>query len=299
MVGYGAIGARHAKVLTGLGCDVSIVSSRRTAEFPCYISLTDALKTVQPDYVVVANRTHEHYQTILSLEKLNYQGMVLVEKPLFSDGVPPVENTFYDCFVGYNLRFHPVIQRLAQALKDEKIISAQAYVGQYLPCWRSGSDYRLSYSSDKSQGGGVLRDLSHELDLMQWLLGPWEKLCSLMGQYSHLEIDSEDVTAIMMSTKHCPVVTLQLNYLDRITQREIIINTDSHTFRADLVHGSLQIDNEKEVLVVDRDETYRSQHQAVLNGDRSTLCTFAEGMAVVEMIDAIERAFQSEGWIRF
>lgn len=298
MVGYGSIGARHAGVLKELGCDVSIVSSRRITEFPCHDSLDEALKTVQPGYVVVANRTHEHYQTLHELEKFGYQGAVLVEKPLFADAKPQLGNSFDQCFVGYNLRFHPVVQKLAQALKGEKIISAQSYVGQYLPHWRPDSDYRKSYSADKSQGGGVLRDLSHELDLMHWLLGPWEKICSLMGQHSHLEIDSEDVVAIMMSTEHCPVVTVQLNYLDRITHRDITINTDNHTYRADLVHGSLQIDNEEEVLVVDRDDTYRSQHQAALNGDYSTLCSFTEGVEVVEMIDAAERSFQSEGWVK-
>lgn len=297
VVGYGSIGARHARVLAELGCKVSIVSSRTIEGFNCYSSLGEALEKVRPVYLVVANRTHEHYQTLFELAKLNYQGTVLLEKPLFDEPRPYFQAPFAHCFVGYNLRFHPVIQKLAQSLKGEKIISALAYVGQYLPHWRPGSDYRMSYSASKTQGGGVLRDLSHELDLMQWLLGKWEKLGSLMGQHSHLEIDSEDVVAIMMSTENCPVVTVQLNYLDRITHRDIVINTDNHTFRADLVNGTFQVDDDKEELLVERDATYRLQHRAVLNGDYASLCSFAEGLEVVEMIDATERSFKSEGWI--
>jgi len=297
VVGYGSIGARHAGVLTELGCNVSIVSSRTTSDYPCYATLGVALESTSPDYVVVANRTCEHYQTLLELVELNYQGTVLVEKPLFNEPMPPFQSNFAHCFVGYNLRFHPVVQKLAQALNGEKIISAQAYVGQYLPRWRPGSDYRQSYSANKAQGGGVLRDLSHELDLMQRLLGPWEKLGSLMGHHSHLDIDSEDVVAIMLATEYCPVVTVQLNYLDRITHRDIIINSDNHTYRTDLIHGIFQVDESKEELVVERDATYISQHRAVLNGDYTTLCSFAEGLTVVEMITAIERSAQDDGWI--
>lgn len=297
VVGYGSIGSRHARVLTELECNVSIVSSRTVSDYPCYATLGVAIENVQPNYIVVANRTCEHYQTLLELVELNYQGTILVEKPIFDRPMPPLQGSFAYCFVGYNLRFHPVVQKLTHALNGEKIISAQVYVGQYLPHWRQGSDYRKSYSANKTQGGGVLRDLSHELDLMQWLLGPWGKLGSLMGHHSHLEIDSEDVVAVMMTTEYCPVVTAQLNYLDRITHRDIIINTDNHTYKADLIHATFQVDENKEELVVERDATYLSQHRAILNGDYSTLCSFSEGLTVVEMIAAIEKSVQDNGWV--
>ena len=297
VVGFGSIGARHARILEELDCDVSIVSSRQVKDFSFYSSLREALEKTHPDYVVVANRTSEHCQTLNELVKEGYRGVVLVEKPIFNEPQPPLQHSFLLCCVGYNLRFHPIVQKLAQIIKGEKIISAQAYVGQYLPHWRPESNYRRTYSANKSQGGGGLRDLSHELDLLQWLLGRWEKLSSLMGQHSHLEIDSEDVAAIMMSTERCPIVTVQLNYLDRITQRDIVINTDNHTYRADLVRGFLQVDDNKEVFLVDRDTTYQSQHRAVLNGDYEDLCSFSEGIAVVDMIEAAERSFQDKRWV--
>lgn len=298
VAGYGSIGARHARILTELGCQVALVSTRKIVEFPCYPSLGEAVAKIDPDYVVVANRTHDHWQTLSALAELNYTGQVLVEKPLFDGPSPHLRHNFAHCFVGYNLRFHPVVQKLSAALKGERILSAQAYVGQYLPHWRPHTDYRSSYSAHKSLGGGVLRDLSHELDLIQWLLGRWTKLASLMGHHSHLEIDSEDVVAILMATEHCPVVTVQLNYLDRIVHRDITINTDNHTFRADLIHGTLQIDEDREDFVTDRDVSFVAQHRAVLQGNHESLCTFAEGMAIVETIDAAEHAFQKEMWVK-
>ena len=40
----------------------------------------------------------------------------------------------------------------------------------FLPDWRKNIAYSKSYSSIKKQGGGVLLDLSHELDYATYLL---------------------------------------------------------------------------------------------------------------------------------
>ena len=44
--------------------------------------------------------------------------------------------------VGYNLRFHPVMVALADAVAGSDCLTMQAYCGQWLPDWRPGTDYR-------------------------------------------------------------------------------------------------------------------------------------------------------------
>ncbi|MFX7793064.1 Gfo/Idh/MocA family oxidoreductase, partial [Acinetobacter baumannii] len=44
-------------------------------------------------------------------------------------------------------------------------------IGQYLPDWRPTKDYRETVSAKTELGGGVLLELSHELDYAQWILG--------------------------------------------------------------------------------------------------------------------------------
>ena len=40
------------------------------------------------------------------------------------------------------------------------------------------SNYLKSYSASKSKGGGVLLDLSHEIDYINWLFGSFDvELC--------------------------------------------------------------------------------------------------------------------------
>ena len=144
VIGYGSIGARHARLLEEIHCHTAVVS-KREVDFPLsYIELTEALTVERPEYVVIANATNQHYETLQSLAALGYTGTVLVEKPLFGNEIKLPSLPFRNTFVAYNLRFHPIIQRLKTLLEGEEVLSVQAYVGQYLPDWRPTTDYRSS-----------------------------------------------------------------------------------------------------------------------------------------------------------
>ena len=54
-------------------------------------------------------------------------------------------------------------------------MSTTVLCGSYLPSWRKNIIYNKSYSSDKKKGGGVLLDLSHEIDYITWILGSFTK----------------------------------------------------------------------------------------------------------------------------
>lgn len=297
VIGYGSIGSRHARLLAELGCRTTVLSHRK-ADFPVvYHDLAEALAAENPDYVVIANATKQHYDSLATLARLGYTGTVLVEKPVFDRYVEIRPLDFRKTFVAYNLRFHPVVQRLKALLEGEKALSVQAYVGQYLPDWRPASDYRRSYSASAEQGGGALRDLSHELDYLTWILGGWERVSALGGHFSPLEITSDDVYALMLATPSCPIVTLQLNYLDRRARRFVLVNTANHTFEADLVGGSIAIDRDSEAFAIERDDTYRAMHQAILAGSTGTLCSLDEGLSTLRLIEAAESSVRKGEWV--
>lgn len=297
VIGYGSIGSRHVRILAELGYRTSVVSLRHVQADNLFADIGEAIRSERPGYIVIASETSRHSEDLAALARCEFKGTLLVEKPLFHEFPKYMPCVSTNTFVAYNLRFHPLVSRLRELLDHESIFTVQAYVGQYLPLWRPGRDYRDVYSADKQAGGGVLRDLSHELDLLNWLLGGWQKMTALGGHYSSLEITSDDSFAILMSTKRCPVVSLQLNYLDRVGKRRILINTDEHTFEADFTTGLLLMDGHPENYLVDRDYTYREMHRALLDGDTDTACTFAEGFEVVKMITAAERAVAEATWI--
>jgi predicted dehydrogenase len=297
VVGYGSIGSRHARILGELGCPVSVVSKHENEYPSVFKTLEQAINSCNFDYVVIANNTSEHYQTLLNLRDLGYRGTIMVEKPLYESCYELDVSQFEEVFVGYNLRFHPVIARLRNLIESEYILSTQAYVGQYLPGWRPARDYTLCYSANKSAGGGVIRDLSHELDYINWLLLGWKRLTAMGGKFSSLTINSDDFYCLMLEMNKCPLVNIQLNYMDRITQRQIIVVGEEHSYRADLIQGTINIDGVTEDYKVDRDFSYREMHLAVLNKDHTNLCTYNQGYQVLKVINAAEMASNDERWI--
>ena len=180
VIGYGSIGQRHARVLEGMGLETAVVSRRDICHPRRHADLAAALASFRPDYVVIGNETALHRPTWRALKRNGFAGTTLIEKPLFHDIVPDDETDADRAFVAYNLRFHPLLLRLRDWIRDRALLAATIHVGQHLATWRPQRDYRLSYSSQKSLGGGVLRDLSHELDYILWLFGPWRRVTALV-----------------------------------------------------------------------------------------------------------------------
>jgi predicted dehydrogenase len=247
--------------------------------------------------VVVASRTSEHLNDFKALADEEFTGMVLVEKPLFHEDGETPRHAFKDVFVAYNLRFHPVVQAVANILARETVVAVHAYVGQHLADWRHQRDYRGGYSASKDQGGGVLRDLSHELDYLNWMLGGWHRLTASGGHFSDLEIDSDDVFSLLVETQRCAVASVHMNYLDRPARREIVALTAAGTVRADLVAGRVSFRGRTDRFTVANDDTYRAQHHAILSGDATPTCRLEEGKDVVRMIAAAERAATDRVWV--
>jgi len=299
IIGYGSIGQRHARLLVDLGCKVAIVSHRPIDFSSHFSNIKQALSNWNPDYVVIANQTSEHRQSLLHLVENNFKGKVLIEKPLMSKLSPLPNHNFKLVRVAYNLRCHPIMLKLKSLLNNgRESISSTIYVGSYLPNWRPTRDYRNSYSAKKHKGGGVLRDLSHELDYVLWLFGAWKRLTASGGKLSQLKIESEDAFSVLMETKRCPLVSIHMNYLDRTPRRKFLINTQQDSIHIDLIKNTITVNGIKEFISVERDDTYRSEHLAMLSGKKNDLCTLEEANETLYTIESVEHAAKTHTWIK-
>jgi predicted dehydrogenase len=298
IVGYGSIGARHARVLEQLGFRVSVASRRgEGGGYRLFASPQDALAVEHFNCIVISDETARHAETLTALATLGHRGSVLVEKPLFARPQPLPANSFARTAVGYNLRFHPVIRALRRELADRAVDMATLHVGQWLGSWRPGREMAASYSASRAAGGGVLRDLSHELDLALWLFGPWIDLTARGGRLGNVTADADDAWGILLGCERCPLVTVQLDCLDRIGRRAITVQADGETLHADLIAGTLQVGARHETLATDRDATYLAMHRALEDG-AGDVCTLEEGLRVCELVAAIEQAAQNRRWVR-
>ena len=287
IVGHGSIGQRHARLLAAAGHDIAVVSARAVDNYRSFTSLKEALTDFPPDFVIVASVTSQHGTNLDALSELGYANSVLVEKPLLA-ALPTGSHAkpAFSVLVAYNLRFHPVIISLRKALEGRRIFTSHIVAGQHLSQWRPGRDILSTYSANKAAGGGVTRDLSHELDLAQYVFGPLSLLASHSARVGSVTVDSEDVAVAILSSTACPLITIHLNYLDRQPRRQWIVITDTGTIEADLIKSTLSIDGESKAVPLAPDETYKRMHQAVLAGEAGP-CDWDEGIATVALLDKI------------
>lgn len=301
VIGYGSIGARHARLLAGMGLDVAVVSRRPLPLPNVFASVSEALARGPYGYAVVCTETSLHRRTVEELDAAGFTGILLVEKPLGNPGDAPVNGTFAAVFVAYQLRFDPSIQALRRALDGRRPLAVDVRAASWLPDWRPGRDYRRTESASRAAGGGVLRDLSHELDYTAWLFGPWRRLAAIGGRLGCLEVDSDESVRILAETARCPSVSIALSFIHHAREeRRILVDTaEGVTLCADLVAATLT-ENGRVIHQGDpaaSDPVYLALHRAVLGRDRERCCTLAEGMAVVDTIAAAETALREGRWV--
>lgn len=278
--------------------EVAFATSRLDLVERSFGSIEGAVSEFDPAYVVIATETSAHENTVERLASSAFRGRLLIEKPLAVATEVLDQLEVARIGVGFNLRFHPVLRALRDELAHTKVVTIEAYAGQHLGSWRPDRPVHEQYSANRARGGGVLRDLSHELDALAWLVGPCAGVFARGGRLTELTVDSDDAWGIVAEHDRCPVVTLQMNYLDSRTRRRIVANTDRGTFEADLISGTLTVDERRDEFALERDASYRALHEAMLSSDARDVATVSEAIAVDRVVEAIESSAGSRKWVQ-
>lgn len=294
IVGFGSIGRRHYEVLSKISQvqTIDLVTKQNIENKKCYKSFEEIKNINGYDYFVIATETNKHFEQLKYLEDNVKDKFIFCEKPLFETKKElDIKNN--KVFVGYVLRFHPLLEKLKEFLKDEKIISANAKCGQYLPSWRPNSDYKNCYSAEKEEGGGVLLDLSHEIDYVQWLCGKIQTLHSIQCKISDLDINSDDLTMLIGKTDKNVLVNISIDYISKITHRKLIVETLEHTYELDFIVNKLVKKNKSgfEELYdfenLERNYMFKKMHLDIFNQQKN-ICTFKEALEVMDTISTIQ-----------
>lgn len=235
VVGYGSIGARHLKNLRTLFPDAQIALLRRPVSAPRHIMgvdhvFTDMTQAINyaPDAAVIACPAPWHMPTAIRLARAGVH--LFIEKPIAMD-CSSARALIAECnsrslviSVGYDLRFDPMLVKFrdlinAGAIGD--VYSVRIEVGQYLPDWRPNTDYRQGVSAKAELGGGVLLELSHEFDYLQWIFGVPTRVMSLGGRSGQLDIDVEDIAEIIIEYGQTgPWASIHLDMLQQKPYRQ-------------------------------------------------------------------------------
>lgn len=248
-VGVGSIAKRHIRNLRAVcdkrGIAVRIDACRRSnspIEGVNYVF--DSVAAVPNDYdaIFITNPTEMHME---ALDLFHDKGKnFFIEKPVVSLKQAEAALNFQTrkgsvYYVAAPLRYNAVIQWVKQNVESTKVISVRSISSSYLPDWRPGQDYRGTYSAHRDMGGGVSIDLIHEWDYLTYLFGWPEKVHSLIGKKSNLEIDSDDYAIYIAEFKNM-IAELHLDYFGRKTIREIQLFTKEDTIVGDIVNNQIR-----------------------------------------------------------
>jgi len=304
IIGLGSIGQRHANALLTLG--ITNIAALRTGKGQKSIDsgLHNKIKMFQSEeeafawsssHIIISNPTSFHLDYIQKAIDRNIK--IFVEKPI-ANNLKDVklinEINAVNGVVGYNLRFHGLFIFIKNLIVNNtygRVISAQLHVGQYLPNWHPYEDYRKAYYSRKNLGGGGLRTLSHEIDLMQYFFGKIKTIYAKVQTDSDLEIDVDDVTNIIASADKCAQTTLHINLLDPKVKREGRIYFSEGLLEYDFVESRVTFTSnsgQKTTIysqIENIDVQYNNQMQEFIWGKSILACSFDQGLAVMEIIE--------------
>lgn len=315
VVGSGSIARRHIAnlktlfPLSRIGCVSASGKKLDPKEIGVDLFHTDLeeMLAYEPRFAIIATPAPFHIQQAMFL--LNHKIPILIEKPL-TDCLQRFKwaKTVFDRHldrieIAYNMRYLPSAAVVKKYLDQQiigKIHSVMIDVGQYLPDWRPNSDYRKNVSANQTLGGGVLLELSHELDYLTWFFGDFDDVFCLTRHTGTLDIDVEDIADALITRQDGLQVNIHLDFLQHQAFRTCKMIGELGTMKWDLLKNRLVLcrqSSQEEVIYedpfYDKNTMYLdeiSRFAKVAAGELSPAITLDQGVKVLSLIEAMKHS---------
>jgi predicted dehydrogenase len=235
VIGAGSIGCRHHGNLQALGV--------RTALLPWRGFDADAFRRLGADGAVIATATQVRLDLVRLCTEL--QIPFYIEKPLAHD-VAMVEAILAAAggglarrsIVGFMMRYHPAVRLLAET-DLSGVYDASFGIGHDVRQWRKGWRFASSYAA-LPDGGGVLLDLCHELDMALVLL-PGAQVAQV-DSLGHAAFPGVDFATRIGMTGAGLIGSVAMDYLSPVSFRRIVLRGTGLVADFDLIAGRYRLD---------------------------------------------------------
>lgn len=228
VVGCGRISARHFEAIAAHSKNIELVGvcdtheGRRTAAAKSmvtkgYARLEELLTDSNPDIVTLCTPSGLHPgQAIFALESGKH---VITEKPMatrWEDGLKMIaaaDAADRLLFVVKQNRHNSTLQALKKAIDSNRF--GKIYSVAVNVFWTRPQDY---YDSDpwrgtwEFDGGALMNQASHYIDLLDWLVGPLESLYAYTGTLAR-KIEVEDTAALALRWRSGALGTVNVSML--------------------------------------------------------------------------------------
>ena len=233
ILGCGSIGTRHAKNLLELGYSVNYIFDpiRNNSEILSKKIGGEIIDNQEEcillsDIVFICTPPNTHTELLkFSIDNGKH---IFCEKPISNSRnnlvniLKKADKNNLKIVVGYMLKFHPGLKTIKNMIDSGKIgniLGGQVNFGYFLPYWRSNYDYKKNYFGKSSEGGGIILELSHELDYVRWIFGEIKSVTAVSAHISDLEIETDDYAEIILETNKKNIINIHLDCLEQNYRR--------------------------------------------------------------------------------
>jgi predicted dehydrogenase len=263
----------------------------------------------RPDGVVIATPTARHTAGVRAVARSGVP--ILVEKPIAVstadlDGlIRDIGSVADRILVGYNLRFLPSSAAMVGAVRSGtygRPLNATFDAGGHLDAWRPWQAGRAFYSARTAEGGGVLLDLSHEIDAALACFGRPRQVLAVLRRVGDVTEDAEDV-AILTLDYGTHLAECRLDYLrlpfsrtHRITCAEGSVEwIQDGAATACTAAGSRDLS--PAVAASSSYDAEMAHFVECIRGQARPAATTAESRTLLEVIDAARASADRGSWI--
>jgi len=227
LVGCGRISRSHFEALRqtdGLTlsavCDIDIDRARTASAeegVPCFRSIGDLLRSAECDIVTICTPSGLH--AVQGIEAARAGRHVITEKPMAltltdaDDLVRACDDADVRLFVVKQNRLNPPIQLLKRAVDKGRF--GRIYLANVTVRWQRPQEYydaepwRGTWEFD---GGAIMNQASHYVDLIQWLVGPVESVLGKTATQAR-RIEAEDSGIGVLKFRSGALGVIEVNVL--------------------------------------------------------------------------------------
>ena len=176
--------------------------------------------------------------------------------------------------------------------------------------WRKDRDYRSSVTANRNLGGGVLLELSHELDYLSWIFGPCKWVRAWIGNVSDLDVDVEDSANLILGmtqkdTEKDLICSLNMDFVRQDKHRSCTVICEHGTIKWNGCLGivkiySKQTGNWETIFsdIADVEKSYSLQFKSFLNNinkNQPATPNVQDGINVLKIIDSSHESSSQHG----
>lgn len=254
IVGKGLIGKKHGEILKEK-FQTEVKYFRRSSSNPDEIDSWGELVKFNPDLIILASPTNLHIEQAIRLSALGKP--LFIEKPLSNDLsdlsilLSQIKDKKIPSFLAYVLRFHPGIIRLKEEVLKESPLFVRVQLANNLSCWNRELDSKKTYSAHVNQGGGVLMDMSHEIDYLHYIFGDLDYEINQFEKVGNVTEDAPDTFIASIHNNSGLKGCIYLDYYSHKPERTVWINFKDFSLFLDLKAMKLERYEKRELVHVE------------------------------------------------